>query len=270
MHVPAVNAQPALDGVWNDCIAPASPAPTTSTSPANAIVPNAPQPYWTDGRVTLYHGDCRDVIASLPRPIANTVLTDPPFFMPAQQYAGRDTSWQKSWADTSILATWWDVIAEAITATVAPDGHLLVFCDDASYPVFYPPLYTRWANLSCLIWDKGRPGMGTAWRQSSELIIAARGRNAHWTGGAAGTVLRFPTVQPAMRAHPVDKPEPLLRALIEPTTPPGGLVLDPFAGAGSTLLAARALDRRAIGIELDERYCELAARRLSQGMLPVT
>ena len=222
------------------------------------------EPYWSDGQVSLYLGDCREILPQLQRPLAHAVVTDPPFFMPAQQYAGRDTSWQRSWADTSILATWWDVIAAALTPLVMPDGHFLVFCDDASYPVFYPAVYTRWPNIGCLTWDKGRPGMGTAWRASTELIIAARGRSAYWSGGAAGSVLRFPPVSPALRVHPVDKPEPLLRALIEPITPPGGLVLDPFAGAGSTLIAARSLGRRAIGIELDEKHAEQAALRLSQ------
>ena len=224
-------------------------------------------PYWTDGQVTLYHGDCREVLPTLPPASVHAVVTDPPFFMPAQQYAGRDTSWQRSWADTSILATWWDVIAASLTRMTVPDGHFLAFCDDASYPVFYPALYTRWPNIGCLVWDKGRPGMGTAWRASSELIIAARGLSAYWSGGAAGSVLRCTPVPAARRVHPVDKPVALLRALIEPCTTPGALVLDPFAGGGSTLLAARALGRRAIGIELEERHCEQTARRLSQGEL---
>jgi site-specific DNA-methyltransferase (adenine-specific) len=109
--------------------------------------------------------------------------------------------------------------------------------------------------------------MGTAWRNSTELIIAARGHSARWTGGAAGSVLRFSPVASASRVHPVDKPESLLRALIEPITAPSGLVLDPFAGGGSTLVAARSLGRRAVGVELDEKYCEQAALRLSQADL---
>lgn len=224
-------------------------------------------PYYSDESVTLYHGDCRKVIPQLPRPFAHTVLADPPFFMPAQPYAGRDESWQRSWADTSILAAWWDLIAGLLRRSVMPDGHVLVFCDDASYPVFYPEMYTRWPNIGCLVWDKGRPGMGTAWRNSTEMIIAARGRSAYWTGGATSNVLRFTPVPSGQRVHPVDKPLPLLSALIEPSTPPGGMVLDPFAGGGSTLLAARALGRRAIGIELEERYCEVIVRRLSQAVL---
>lgn len=225
------------------------------------------EPYYEGPLVTLYHGDCVDVLADLRPASVNTVLTDPPFFMPAQNYAGRDTSWQQSWSDTSILGTWWSVVAEAMTRTVKADGHLMAFCDDASYPVFYPAVYTRWPNIACLVWDKQRPGMGTAWRTSSELIIAARQRSAHWAGGAPGSVLRFSPVHPSERRHPVDKPEALLRALIEPTTPPGGTVLDPFAGGGSTLSAAASLGRKAIGVELEERYCEAIARRFDQGVL---
>jgi DNA modification methylase len=224
-------------------------------------------PYYADDAVTLYDGDCVEILASLRRASVNTVLTDPPFFMPAQAYAGRDASWQQSWADTSILATWWNVVAEAVTPKIKPDGHLLVFCDDASYPVFYPAVYTRWPNIACLVWDKQRPGMGTAWRMSSELIIAARHRSAYWTGGAQGSVLRFASVHSTDRVHPVDKPEALMRALIEPTTPVGGTVLDPFAGGGSTLAAAASLGRKAIGVELDERYCEVIANRFAQGAL---
>jgi DNA modification methylase len=225
------------------------------------------EPYFADGLVTLYHGDCVEMMGQLRAESVDMVLTDPPFFMPAQQYAGRDSQWQRSWADTSILSTWWTTVCEAATRLVKTDGHLLTFCDDASYPVFYPAIYTRWPNIACLVWDKGRPGMGTAWRSSSELIIAARKRSAFWSGGAAETVLRHNLVHPSERIHPVDKPESLLRALIAPSTRDAATVLDPFAGGGSTLAAAASLGRKAIGIELDERYCELIASRLSQGCL---
>jgi site-specific DNA-methyltransferase (adenine-specific) len=228
------------------------------------------KPYYDEDGITIYHGDCLDVLPTLGRDMADAVVTDPPFYMPAQQYSGRNDSVSRSWADTSILSTWFSAVAEALTAVVKDAGHVLVFCDDASYPVFYPPLYTRWPNLACLVWDKQRPGMGTAWRMSSELIIAARGRSAYWTGGAQGSVLHAKPVASAERLHPVDKPVDLLRQLIEVTTPPGGLVVDAFAGGGSTLVAAKKLGCRAIGIELDERYCEIAVQRLAQGVLEFT
>ena len=219
--------------------------------------------YYSDDKVTLYHGDCLELADEL-TVTAHSIVTDPPFFMPAQQYAGRGGSWERTWSDTSILAHWWRSVVGAYAPKVVENGHFMTFCDDESYAVFFPEVYRHWPNLACLVWDKGRPGMGSAWRQSSELIIAARGRSAYWGGGAMGTVLRHPPLDASSRVHPVDKPTSLLSQMIEPTTPPGGTVIDPFAGGGSTLVAAKALGRKAIGVELEERYCEIAARRLSQ------
>ena len=77
----------------------------------------------------------------------------------------------------------------------------------------------------------------------------------------------FDTVHPYPGKHPTEKPLPLLQHMIQSTTRPGGVVLDPFAGSGSTLIAARNLGRRAIGVELEEKYCEIIASRLIQGAL---
>lgn len=71
------------------------------------------------------------------------------------------------------------------------------------------------------------------------------------------------------RLHPTQKPEPLIRHLMQTTTRPDDLILDPFLGSGTTLRAAKDLGRKAIGIEIDERYCEIAARRMAQEVLPL-
>lgn len=227
-----------------------------------------PEPYWSDGTVTLYLGDCRQVLPELPAASVDLVLTDPPFFMPASHYQSR-VQWQRSFGDTSVLAAFWGAVLDLAIPLLKHTGHLATFCNGDSYPVFYPEAYRRFDAIKCLVWDKGSIGMGRVWRNQHELIMAARWESSHFTeqGGSRSDVIKARVIQSSERTHPVEKPTAVLAPLIEPTTPLGGLILDPFAGAGSTLIAARIAGRRAIGIETEERYCELAARRLSQEVM---
>ena len=81
-------------------------------------------------------------------------------------------------------------------------------------------------------------------------------------------VLKYDSApQGTKRTHPAAKPEPLIRQFIEMSSTPAGVILDPFMGSGTTLRAAKDLGRKAIGIELDEKYCEIAAKRMAQGVL---
>ena len=117
-----------------------------------------------------------------------------------------------------------------------------------------------------LVWDKGAVGMGDVgfpWGRGYELIYV---NGAGWTGKRESPVLRVVHSPAAAKiGHPTPKPVELMDHIIRKAPP--GVIADPFAGSGSTLVAAKALGRRSIGVELDERYAEIAARRLSQGVL---
>ena len=219
--------------------------------------------YYQDDYVTLYHGDCLEVLPTLDQKV-DVVLTDPPFFMPATHYSSR-THWQRSWGDTGILASFWQQVLSAALPTLKPEGHFISFCDGASYPVFYPETYRRFDSISSLVWNKGRIGMGSPWRNQHELIIAARWKGSYRSDdrGQADVFTQSP-VTSSKRLHPVDKPIELLAQILSPVTPAGGLVLDPFAGGGSTLLAASLSGFKSIGIESEERYCEIIAKRCSE------
>jgi site-specific DNA-methyltransferase (adenine-specific) len=167
------------------------------------------------------------------------------------------------WSDTTILQGWWRSVATELRRIVKPDGHVLMFCDGTSYAVFYPVMFERWANLGSVVWDKGRVGMGSPWRHQHELIIAACDSNAYKPEGAQADVIRVTPTASADREHPVEKPRELLAALIRATCPRGGVVLDPFAGSGTTLEAAAMEGREAIGIEMSDEYCAIIRRRMA-------
>jgi DNA modification methylase len=89
-----------------------------------------------------------------------------------------------------------------------------------------------------------------------------------WNGGGHHGYWEY-GVEKLERYHPTQKPEPLMTEIVRLFTDPGEKILDPFMGSGTTLVAAKRLGRKAIGIELEEKYCEIAAQRLSQGALPM-
>ncbi|MGB0971700.1 MAG: DNA-methyltransferase, partial [Mycobacterium sp.] len=147
---------------------------------------------------------------------------------------------------------------------LAPGGHALTFIDWRMASILAGALES--ADLRqhpILVWDKTRIGMGSVFRNQHEFIVhMTAGNPAEPQRRDVPNVLRFAPVKKGV--HPTEKPEPLLRTLLSVVTPPGGVVLDPFAGSGATLTAAQSLGHKAVGVEADERHCEIAAKRLDQ------
>lgn len=230
-----------------------------------------PAPYYDDGTVTIYHGDCRDIAAALPRRAVDLVLTDPPYGMAfVSGWTATKASVRNDGVRQGIR-----IVRQAfndLEPTFADDMHALVFCHWESWPDFYDNLCGLFAMRNALIWYKAGGGMGDLRHEYSKdyevILFGARSRGRELAGKRAGAVIPgYRRVPGSQRLHPTEKPVPLLVELVERHTDPGQLVLDPFMGAGSTLLAAKSLGRRAIGIEVDERYCEIAANRCSQEVL---
>ncbi len=229
---------------------------------------NEMKPYYQDDLVTIYHGDCREILPLIKPHSIDVVLTDPPFFMPATHYQSR-RHWQRSWSDTTVLATFWAVILDLAIKTLTPRGHFITFCNGDSYPVFYPEMYRRFDFLKCLVWDKGRVGLGRVWRNQHELVIAGRWDDSCFNddGELRSDVMTYKVTPISDRKHPVEKPTALLGHLIRPTTKIDSVILDPFMGSGATLRAAKDLGRKSIGIEMEESYCEIAAEYMSQSVM---
>lgn len=220
-------------------------------------------PYYEDDLVTIYHGDAMDVLPTLKT--ADIAIADPPytFGLASTKYE----SAAGSWGDLMNNAHWYAAWLLELRRIVK--GSAWVFNTWRSFPVLARAGFQAgWPIDSLLVWDKGNNGPGDMGRLRNTYELVAqfsapdfafvRGNRDIWT---------VPRIQSATkdRQHPAEKPVSLLRRLIDETG--ARSLVDPFTGSGSSLVAAKAAGIRAVGIEIEERYCHVAAERCSQEAL---
>lgn len=243
-----------------------------TTASASPMTPNAAvigcsdllAPFYEDSQVKLLNGDCREILPTIRG--VDCVVTDPPYFLPAAHYSVRGET-SKSIGDLSILEHYFRGLMNEIYDCLTPEGVAYVFCDGQSYPIFHRVAYSRWKKIRPLIWDKGTSVNGYAWRHQHELIAFCEKDDSPKVPTGDGDVLRENAVKVADREHLAEKPSKLIMRLIQKSTKEGQTILDPFAGCGSALLAARDCGRKAIGIEMETKYCEIAVRRIHGGLM---
>lgn len=247
------------------------------------------------GDATLYHGDCLEIMASLPAASVDMVLTDPPY--------GHNNN------DGDLISNWEKALGLPAKAKSAPrpilnDGKeadplfksMLVQaerllktpgccccrCGGGGGP---DPLFARWSLWmddvfkfkQAVVWDKGKIGMGWHYRRSYEFVLVAEKRGqgkAKWYDttrkienilrGCACTPDRIGKIIPRAAQHPTEKPVKLGEHFIRLHTQPGETVLDPFMGSAAFAEAAQKMGRKFIGIELDPEHFERACRRLER------
>ena len=214
-------------------------------------------PYYQDERVTLYHGDCREVTEWL---VADVLVTDPPYDMAYSGFGGRKGEPRRTSGPVSIAGDA-DAASRDAILSLWGDKPALIF---GTWRIPRPT-----STRQVIVWDKSAngPGMGALdvpWGPSHEEVYVL---GSGWVGKRGGSVYTDKPYTPSdadRPEHPTPKPTSLMERLISHTT---GVVADPFAGSGSTLVAAKQLGRKAIGVELEERYCEVIAKRLAQDVL---
>jgi site-specific DNA-methyltransferase (adenine-specific) len=209
------------------------------------------RPYYEQDGITIYHGDCRELVPSL---AFDVVITDPPYGSAVAYdiYPDTPANWQ------SIMA-WLLALPQPMAFTLS---HSRLF-DLGRRP--------QWVGC----WDKVNTGgivhigASPSWEPICFYNLP-RGDSgiARWNDVFRYAATGFANEVQIGRPHPCTKPVLLYQRLI--AVMPSGIVLDPMMGSGTTLRAAKNLGHRAIGIDVSERYCDLAARRLAQGVLFAT
>ena len=213
-----------------------------------------PEPYYSHGGIVIYHGDCRDI---LPHVTADVVVTDPPYGM--------------NWPCDNRRFCGGSVESQA-RRPKNPRHYPPVVGDDQPFDP------SPWMGFSgVVLWGANHYGqrlpVGTTlvWIKRLDPAFGSFLSDAEvaWMKGGHGVYCyRDLSMQgdTTTRTHPTQKPVPLMRWCIG--LMPEGVILDPFMGSGTTLVAAKQLGRKAIGIEIEERYCEIAVKRLQQEVLP--
>lgn len=220
----------------------------------------ATKPYYHRNGVTLYHGDCAEIKID-----CDLLVTDPPY---GQEFkSGKSDRWGAIKGDDDVAGTTARLVH--VLKSLRRGRHVYIF------GTRLPLASLNLCGFTELIWDKGIIGMGDLsqpWGLAHENInfatheISKANREKGMGNLAArlrkGSVLR--SLRPhsgRVKHHPTEKPVDILRQLIESSSVMGEIVYDPFAGSGSTLIAAAMEGRIAVGCEFEERYCEIAAKR---------
>ncbi len=237
-----------------------------------------PTPYYHDeaAGITIYQGDARDILPTLEADRVDLVLTDPPYGIDnGAAFVRRASIVENNDAETWNAAVDWVAWMTAAHRVLADDGYVATFHDlaaiertlDAMRAAGLEP-WRRYFIVKTAPPPTPRPTFVSA---IEECVIARKvGVRRRWYGGGA-TPDRWIGLTPNRlckgSGHPCEKPMAPILSLIGALCPPEGLILDPFMGSGTTLRAAKDLGRRAIGIETELKYCEIAVQRLSQQVL---
>lgn len=253
------------------------------------------KPYYQDSSVTIYHGDCRDILPDLAS--VAVCVTDPPYSehvhkksrAGGRELGGSELGGSESGRSIGSPANYsrsvdfgFESLTEELRRFAADQIALLVkrwalvFSDVESSYLWRTDLvdvgmdYVRtgaWVKKGATPQFTGdRPAVGF-----EAITIVHQPGKKHWSGGGSHAVWSFPIALDrggtSPRHHPTEKPLALMTRLVSLFTDPGETILDPFMVSGTTLRAAKDLGRKAIGIELEEKYCEVAARRMAQECL---
>lgn len=245
------------------------------------------KPYYERDGIQIFHGDCREILPTLARESVDLLWTDPPYGhsngegdLAAARIGvkgGRKGTLDAIKNDRQ--EDWEKLIPEFLRLAVPvlkSDCCCCCCCCGGGGP---SPSFAKtalWMDeilsfFHAVVWDKSARGNGLGWRyrRNYEFVMVAhrKGGKLSWSNPELAVPNIIRTMPDDNTLHPTTKPVDLVAHFIHWHTKPGDMVLDPFMGSGTTLRAAKDLGRRAIGIELEEKYCEIAAERLAQGVL---
>ena len=215
-------------------------------------------PYYEHAGITIYHGDCREILPTLPK--CDLLLTDIPYGKVNRADSGLRSLDKGSADDADFdLQT---VIESMVWSCI---GSIYVWCGTEQVSPIRAAMVFAMLSTRLCVWEKTDPSPMNGqhlWLSSIEVCVYGKRPKAVFNEFCASPVFRGPSAD--TNGHPTPKPEWLMRKIVNVSANAGQTLIDPFCGSGTSLVAAKALGLTAIGIDNEERWCELSAKRLSQ------
>ena len=167
--------------------------------------------------------------------------------------------------DLSVLKGYFELVFAELSRVLDDKGTYYIFCDAKSYPIFWQVLFPLCRNVRLLIWDKMISYNGYTWRHQHEFIAWGELDETERIATGDGDIIKCRGVLQKDRTHPAEKPVDVMSKLI--SKHPAGMLVDPFMGTGASIIASKDLNCYLIGIEIEEKYCEIAANRCRQEVM---
>ena len=221
----------------------------------------------SDPDLIVLHGDCLEIMPLLPK--VDFVVTDPPYGIDFHS-AWPSEERKKDKIENDKFEDYETLLPKMLHSfkNILKDGGVCCCCGGGGST---PSLANLWLKAgeyltveNVCIWNKGFIGLGWRYRfQWEAILIATKGERKTWNGGTnRSNIIELQKVIPQEGEHPTLKPVSLMRLLIGDNSNEGEIVCDPFLGSGTSLIACKELNRCGIGIEISEKYCQIAKRRL--------
>jgi DNA modification methylase len=241
----------------------------------NPIMMTLPKPYYSAEGITIYHGDCREILPYL-EPV-DLVLTDPPYNFESKgggfygNWHGGGHEARKYIGDLDSLGCCSYEPLEVLN--ILPSKYGYFFCNKTLLCK-----YIQYSEKNSLLFDvhvmhktNPIPAKNSHFLHDLEYIVLIRPQGSFFNPNKSFKNYSkfFTTICKPNNLHPAEKPVALMKKYIDVSLNENGTVLDPFMGSGTTLVAAKQLGRKAIGIEISEKYCAVAVDRLRQKVLPL-
>ncbi len=226
--------------------------------------------YGRHSRTKCIEGDCLEVMRGISDKSVDLICSDPPYGM-SYQSAWRTATPQYDKIENDTSLEWLAPVLKEAFRVLKDDTHIYLFCNDYAISDFRKEMEAvGFIPKRTLVWVKNNHTSGDLngdYGNKTEFILYAQKGRRFLNGNRDTNVIE--ESREASELHPTQKPVNLMMFLIEKSSNEGELVLDPFAGSGTTLIAAKQLNRNAIGIEIAPQYAKIAQQRLDAQANPL-